>query len=101
MEESSEVWEAAPTVCAVVICFASFIGSTDGLAFEHQREVCSVSGEVMLSSQATQPLSVPLQGGFRFLPFPIPTSSLSALRLSTSSEERYGLTLFRWTDMTR
>jgi len=71
---------------------ASFVGSTTGLAFEHQREVGSVSGEV------TQPLSAPLQGGLRFLPIPLPASPWSALRLSTSPEERYGLTLFRWTD---
>jgi hypothetical protein len=71
---------------------ASIVGSTTGLAFEHQREVGSVSGEV------TQPLSAPLQGGLRFLPFPLPASPWSALRLSTSPEERYGLTLFRWTD---
>jgi len=43
------MWEAAPTARAVVICFASFIGSSRGLEFEHQREVSSVSGEVMLS----------------------------------------------------
>ena len=73
---------------------ASFVGSTTGLAFEHQREVGSVSGEV------TQPLSAPLQGGLRFLPFPLPASPWSASRLSTSPEERYGLTLFRWTDAT-
>jgi hypothetical protein len=30
--------------CTAVICFAPFIGSTTGLAFEHQREVGSVSG---------------------------------------------------------
>jgi hypothetical protein len=62
MEESSEVWEAAPTVCAVVICFASFIGSTDGLAFEHQREVCSVSGEVMLSQPGDATSIRPITG---------------------------------------
>ena len=72
---------------------ASFVGSTNGLAFEHQREVSSVSGEV-------KPLSVPLQGGLRFLPFPLPTSPLSTLRFPTSYEERYGLTLFRCKDIT-
>jgi hypothetical protein len=45
------MWEAAPTACAVVICFASFIGSSSGLEFEHQGEVSSVSGEVMLSQE--------------------------------------------------
>src|SRR6266571_2497988 len=44
-----DVCEAAPTVYTVVICFASFRGSANGLEFEHQREVGSVSGEVLLS----------------------------------------------------
>jgi hypothetical protein len=43
------VCEAAPTACAVVIRFASLIGSSSGLELEHQREVSSVSGEVMWS----------------------------------------------------
>jgi hypothetical protein len=30
------VCEAAPTACAVVICFASYIGSSRGLELEHQ-----------------------------------------------------------------
>ena len=51
------MWEAAPTGCPVVICFASFIGSSSGLELEHQREVSSVSGEVMLSQEAMQPPS--------------------------------------------
>jgi hypothetical protein len=49
VENPPGVWEAAPTAYAVVICFASFIGSSRGLELEHQREVSSVSGEVMLS----------------------------------------------------
>jgi hypothetical protein len=49
MENPSGVWEAAPAAYAAVICFASFIGSTNGLEFEHHREVSPVSGEVMLS----------------------------------------------------
>src|SRR5580700_2970684 len=49
MENSPGVWEAAPTACAVVICFASCIGSINGLECEHRRKVCSVSGDVMLS----------------------------------------------------
>jgi hypothetical protein len=49
VENPPSVWEAAPTGCPVVICFASCIGSSSGLEFEHQREVSSVSGEVMLS----------------------------------------------------
>jgi hypothetical protein len=45
------VWEAAPAACAAVICIAPYIGSTNGLEFEHHREVSSVSGKVMLSHQ--------------------------------------------------
>src|SRR5947208_14592765 len=49
MGNSPGVWEAAPTACAVVICFASCIGSINRLECEHRRKVCSVSGDVMLS----------------------------------------------------
>jgi hypothetical protein len=45
----SAVCEAAPMAYAIVICFASCIGSSRVLELEHQREVSSVSGEVMLS----------------------------------------------------
>jgi hypothetical protein len=71
-EIPSAVWEAVPTGCPVVICFASFLGSASGLELEHQREVSSVSGEVMLYQEATQPLSARLQGSLRFLSFPLP-----------------------------
>jgi hypothetical protein len=49
VENSPAMCEAAPTARAVVICFASFIGSSRVLELEHQQEVSSVSGEVMLS----------------------------------------------------
>jgi len=49
VENPPAVCEAAPMACAIVICFASCIGSSRGLELEHQREVSSVSGEVMLS----------------------------------------------------
>ena len=75
------VCEAAPTACAVVICFASFIGSSNVLEFEHHREVCSVSGEVMLS-EGTQPLSARLQGGIRFFSVPLSASPLICLAAS-------------------
>jgi hypothetical protein len=42
------VCEAAPMAYAIVICFASCIGSSSSRA-EHQQEVSSVSGEVILS----------------------------------------------------
>ena len=74
VENPDDVWEAAPTVCTVVICIASFLGSPNGFEFEHQREVGSVSGEVLLSPDATQPLSAQLLSNLRFLSFPLPAS---------------------------
>ena len=59
---SPGVCEAAPTACAVVICFASFIGSANVLEFEHHREVCSVSGEVMLSQKGNATSICPITG---------------------------------------
>jgi hypothetical protein len=56
------VWEAAPAACAAVICIASYIGSTNGLEFEHHREVSSVSGEVMLSHQGNATSVCPITG---------------------------------------
>jgi hypothetical protein len=56
------VCEAAPTACAVVICFASFIGSANVLEVEHHREVCSVSGEVMLSQKGNATSICPITG---------------------------------------
>jgi hypothetical protein len=32
-KDPSDAWEAAPMVCTVVICFASFLGSSNGLEF--------------------------------------------------------------------
>jgi hypothetical protein len=62
MEDPSDVWEVAPAACAAVICIASFIGSTNGLEFEHHREVSSVSGEVILSHQADATSVCPITG---------------------------------------
>jgi hypothetical protein len=56
------VCEAAPTACAVVICFASFVGSSSGLEFEHQREVGSVSGGVMLFQEGNATPICPITG---------------------------------------
>ena len=61
-EETTSVWEAAPAACAVVICFASCIGSTNGLELEHHREVSSVSGEVMLSHRGDATSVCPITG---------------------------------------
>jgi hypothetical protein len=67
------VWEAAPAAYAAVICFASDIGSTNVLEFEHHREVSSISGEVILSHRGdatsicpiTEQHSLPLQSPAR------------------------------------
>jgi hypothetical protein len=68
MEKSIGVWEAAPTVCTVVICFASCIGFLNGLEYEHRREVGSVSGEVLLFQQKRHDLYLPpLQDSLCFL----------------------------------
>src|SRR5258708_39778792 len=64
------VCEAAPTACAVVICFASLIGSANVLEFEHHREVCSVSGEVMWSQKRQRNLYLPdYRAAFAFSQF--------------------------------
>src|SRR5438445_634274 len=62
MGNSPGVWEAAPTACAVVICFASCIGSINRLECEHRRKDCSVSGDVMLSrtGDATSICAIPV-----------------------------------------
>ena len=74
---------------------ASFIGSASGLAFEHRREVGSVSGEVILSQQGdATPICPVTEQHSLFLS--------SAIRIAidppcgfTSQRERCGLTLFR------
>ena len=63
------VCEAAPTACAVVICFASFIDSSSGLEFEHQREVSSVSDEVMLSQGGDETSMCPISRQPSLSPF--------------------------------
>jgi len=62
VEEATIVWEAAPAACAAIICFASYIGSTNVLEFEHHREVSSVSGEVILSHRADATSICPITG---------------------------------------
>jgi hypothetical protein len=93
------VCEAAPTARAVVICFASYIGSTRGLEFEHQREVGAVFGKVMLSQEgnATSICSVTGQHSlFRISDIRIAISPSCDGR--SPRGERYGLTLFRGND---
>ena len=55
------VCEAAPTGCPVVICFASCIGSSSSRV-EHQQEVSSVSGEVILSQPGDATPICPVTG---------------------------------------
>jgi len=62
VENPPNVWEAAPAACAAVVCIASYIGSTNGLEFEHRREVSSVSGEVILSHQGYATSVCPITG---------------------------------------
>jgi hypothetical protein len=68
--------------CAVVICFASLIGSANGLEFEHHREVFSVSGEVMLSQKATLLYLPDYRAAIRF--FSVPLSASPSIRLTAS-----------------
>jgi hypothetical protein len=91
------VCEAAPTACAVVICFASFIGSANVLEFEHHREVGSVSGEVILSPKKGNATSIcPITGQHSlFLSSAIRIAIDPPYGFTTPSGERYGLTLFR------
>jgi hypothetical protein len=94
------VCEAAPTALAVVICFASFIGSSNVLEFEHHREVGSVSGEVMLLSQRDNATSIyPITGQHSlFLSSATPIAIDPPCGGSSPFGERYGLTLFRGND---
>jgi hypothetical protein len=96
VENPPGVWEAAPTALAVVICFASCIGSSSGLEFEHQREVSSVSGEVMLSPCGDATSICPITGQPSLAPISVTRIAIgpSCDELSPC-EERYGLTLFR------
>ncbi len=63
-----------------VICLLHEKGSSDSLAIRHLPEVCSLSGRVML-----QPVSPPLQRGFRFLRFLLPAYSTVCLAVSPAS----------------
>jgi hypothetical protein len=74
VENPPGVGEAAPTAYAVVICFASFIGSSSGLEFEHQ----PITGQPSLS-----PISVTR------------TAIGPSCDGLSPCGERYGLILFR------
>src|SRR5438034_6710741 len=85
MGNSPGVWEAAPTACAVVICFASCIGSINRLECEHRRKVCSVSGDVMLSrtGDATSICAITAPHS---LPFALPRSEEHTSELQSHSD---------------
>jgi hypothetical protein len=93
------VWEAAPAADAAVICFASDIGSTNVLEFEHHREVSSVSGEVMLSHRGDATSICPITGQHSLLRNSDTRTAIDPPYGFTSPcGERYGLTLFRGDD---
>src|ERR1700756_4699170 len=98
MENSPGVWEAAPTACAVVICFASCIGSINGLECGHRRKVCSVTGEAMLSrtGDATSICAITAQHSFLLSRSRIPHRHCPPHgHLPHVCGERYRFTLFR------
>jgi hypothetical protein len=71
-------------------CFAAHAGWLTVHVRQHPREVCSLSGGVL-----SQPLSGPLQVGFRFLPRPLPAAPSAPLTECFPLREGYGLTTFR------
>ncbi len=92
-----------PTVFQVAVCFASCIGSINGLECEHRRKVCSVSGDVMLSrtGDATSICAITAQHSLPFaLPYPHRHCPPHGF-LPHVCGERYGFTLFRWNDVPR
>ena len=71
VENPPVVCEAAPTGCPVVICFASCIGSSRVLELEHQQEVSSVSGEVILSPRGDATSICPVTGQLSLAPISV------------------------------
>jgi len=69
------------------ICFAPRAGWLSVPVRQHPREVSSLSRGVI-----SQPLSGPLQTGFRFLPRPLPAAPSARLAASLPSREDDGLT---------
>jgi hypothetical protein len=67
--------------------------SSDSLATKHQTDVGALSSRVML-----QPVSIPLQDGFRFFRHLKPALSQRALRFRLPSRQRYGVSVFRALD---
>ena len=70
-----------PTAFQVAVCIASCIGSANALEFEHHREVCSVSDEVMLSPNRQRNLYLPdYRAAFAFSLICYPHGHRSILR---------------------
>ena len=81
---------------AIVICFASYIGSSRSSRAEHQQEVSSVSGEVILSLRGDATSICPVTGQLSLAPISVTRIAISSiLRWTFPLRERYGLTLFR------
>jgi hypothetical protein len=77
VENPPTVCEAAPMAYAIVICFASCIGSSSGLELEHQREVSSVFGEVMLSRGGDATSICPITGQPSLAPISVTRIAIS------------------------
>jgi hypothetical protein len=69
---------------------------TDYLAKKHRSEVCSFSCRAN-----SEPVSAPLQHGFRFLRHPLPAPPSAFLAVRFPRREEYGLTMFRISTMNR
>src|ERR1017187_9133375 len=87
VENSPAMCEAAPMAYAIVICFASCIGSSRVLELEHQQEVSSVSGEVILSPRGDATSICPITGQPSLAPISVTRIAIGAIR---SEERRVG-----------
>jgi len=96
VENPPLVCEAAPMALRHrhLLCFMHrFLKSSRA---EHQQEVSSVSGEVILSPRGDATSICPITGQPSLAPFPLPASpSVPSCDGLSPCEERYGLTLFR------
>jgi hypothetical protein len=72
------VCEAAPMAYAIVICFASCIGSSSSRA-EHQQEVSSVSGEVILFPRGDATSICPVTGQLSLAPISVTRIAISSI----------------------
>ena len=71
--------EAAPMAYAIVMCFASCIGSSRVLELEHQQEVSSVSGEVILSPRGDATAICPITGQPSLAPISVTRIAIGAI----------------------